>query len=143
MKILRITIVLFAGLVLVNLDAVGEESVLRIETSTNLSGSYTPRLRIGPRAVEIVAYVPPIFNATPSSLPLDFSKCTFKVYTKEEIDSKLSQVADLKKQVETLQYDISMLSDMNDLLKKRLDELEKRFQAETNLGGAFLSGQQP
>lgn len=62
--------------------------------------------------------------------PVDLNGQTFRVFTKEEVDSRLvndeKTINDLNDLVRLLRQNVKDLTDLNDALAKRLDALEKR-----------------
>jgi septal ring factor EnvC (AmiA/AmiB activator) len=65
-----------------------------------------------------------------SMVEADVASHTFEVYTRQEVDDKRAEdakvIAQLQEKIAAQDRDLKALSDMNDALTKRLDEIEKQ-----------------
>jgi len=68
-----------------------------------------------------------------SMVEADVASHTFEVYTRQELDGKHTEdaktITELQNRIASLAKDLKRLSDTNDALTKRIDEIEKRLAA--------------
>lgn len=109
--------------------ALGDEQIVRLRVfnrDTMLGRPGEPNLIVA-NQVEIFS-----LGASPDEIPglSAFKANTFHVYTKEEIDTKLAKeaktISNLSDLVLVLRQNLKDLSDVNDALVKRLEEIETR-----------------
>lgn len=66
----------------------------------------------------------------PGMPPQDYENLFFTVYTQQETDARVTRdekiVAEMQEKIRILRENVQKLSDVNDALTKRIDDLEKR-----------------
>ena len=134
MRNAKLIITLFlAFLFLCTVDSVfAEETVVRLKVVGSSSGFIPINVSLQPTDKAIALNVPPIYISL-----LKRDDLSFKIYTTEEIDKKMDNddsrfsrqeqaIKDLNELVAQLQANISSLSDKNDALTNRLDDIENK-----------------